>query len=397
LAETPSPARGEGQRGTFTEAEYARREQAVAQLCQRDQLDALLIYGTSANARQAQAQVHYLTGFLGHQEAYVLAVPGQQPLLFVQYYNHLPNARRLARGEVRWGGQRSIDAVAEELVRRTDLLRIGMVGPIPYQAHHRIESRFSERTFVDATDAFLTLRLVKSEEELSIMGRAAEVTDAALRALVRSALPDATELELQAAANAAAIRAGGQPHFLYLSSTPMANPNRAVPAQDVTDRRLRRGDAVILEQSSAFGAYSGQVLRTIAIESPLSELYQQLHDVAWQAYHAIAGVIRPGATAQAVIDAADLIERRGFTICDDLLHGYGGGYLPPVLRTRATMQGPVPTFALEANMTIVIQPNVVSADGRAGVQVGELVRMTADGVERLHHLPQRLLIGGELI
>ena len=369
----------------------------MAGLCQRDQLDALLIYGTSANARQAQAQVHYLTGFLGHQEAYVLAVPGEQPLLFVQYYNHLPNAQRLARAKVRWGGQLSIDAVADELGRRPHLVRIGMVGPIPYQAHRRLESRFLERTFLDSTPAFMRLRLVKSEEELAIMCRAAEVTDAALAALVRRAVPDATELELQAAATAAAIQAGGQPHFLYLSSTPMANPDRLVPAQDLTDRRLRPGDAVILELSSAAGGYSGQVLRTIAIEAPLSELYQRLHDVAWETYHAIAGVIRSGVTAQAVIDAAELIEHRGFTICDDLVHGYGGGYLPPVLRTRATMHGPIPSFAFEANMTLVIQPNVVSDDGGAGVQVGELVRVTADGVERLHRVPQRLLMGGEPI
>lgn len=397
MAESAFPSRGGGEGEDFTEAEYARREQALAGLCQRDQLDALLIYGTSANARQAQAQVHYLTGFLGHQEAYVLAVPGEQPLLFVQYYNHLPNARRFARGDVRWGGQLSIDAVADELARRPHLVRIGMVGPIPYQACRRLESRFLERTLLDATPAFMRLRLVKSEEELAVMWRAAEVTDAALEALVSRAAPGVTELELQAAATAAAIQAGGQPHFLYLSSTPMANPDRLVPAQDLTDRRLRPGDAVILELSSAVGGYSGQVLRTIAIEAPLSELYQRLHNVAWETYHAIAGVIRSDVMAQAVIDAAELIEQRGFTICDDLVHGYGGGYLPPVLRTRATMHGPIPSFAFEANMTLVIQPNIVTADGVAGVQVGELVRVTADGVERLHRVPQRLLVGGEPI
>ena len=38
-------------------------------------------------------------------------------------------------------------------------------------------------------------------------------------------------------------------------------------------------------------------------------------------------------------------------------------------------------------MLVVIQPNVVSEDQRMGVQVGELVRVTKTGVERLHRAP----------
>jgi Xaa-Pro dipeptidase len=35
-------------------------------------------------------------------------------------------------------------------------------------------------------------------------------------------------------------------------------------------------------------------------------------------------------------------------------------------------------------MTVVVQPNVVTPDERAGVQTGELVLVTKAGVERLH-------------
>jgi Xaa-Pro aminopeptidase len=42
---------------------------------------------------------------------------------------------------------------------------------------------------------------------------------------------------------------------------------------------------------------------------------------------------------------------------------------------------------LEENMTIVVQPSVMTRDGKAGVQTGELVRVTATGVERLHRAP----------
>ena len=353
-----------------------------------------MVFGTSANARQGQAQVHFLTGFLGHQDAYLVWKPGGDPVLFVQYFNHVPHAQRVARADVRWGGARSIDAVADELASLPRASRVGLIGPVPYIEQQRLRGRLVDRTFVDATAAFLRLRLVKSDEELEWMTRAAAITDQALAALVRAAVPGATELDLQAAAVAAAIRAGGQPHFLYLSSTPMANPDRIVPQQDLTDRRLQPGDAIILELSAALTAYSGQVLRTVTVEAELTETYRRLHDVAWQAFHEIARAIAPGVPAATIVEVAALIETQGFSICDDLVHGYGGGYLPPILRTPGTSHTPVPDFVFERNMTLVIQPNVVTTDQRSGVQVGELVRVTDDGVVSLHRIPQRLMHGG---
>ena len=41
-------------------------------------------------------------------------------------------------------------------------------------------------------------------------------------------------------------------------------------------------------------------------------------------------------------------------------------------------------------MTIVVQPNVVTPDQRAGVQVGEMLLVTGHGIERLHKAPRAL-------
>jgi len=51
---------------------------------------------------------------------------------------------------------------------------------------------------------------------------------------------------------------------------------------------------------------------------------------------------------------------------------------------------PAGDFTLAAGMTLVVQPNVVTADGRAGVQTGELLLVTESGPERLHAFPRGL-------
>jgi Xaa-Pro aminopeptidase len=102
----------------------------------------------------------------------------------------------------------------------------------------------------------------------------------------------------------------------------------------------------------------------------------------------MAGVLRAGVPAAALVEASSVIEEAGFTTCDDIVHGFGGGYLPPVLASRSRPQAPIPDFSFVANMLVVIQPNVITRDGRAGVQTGELVLVTDTGVERMQSFPR---------
>ena len=105
------------------------------------------------------------------------------------------------------------------------------------------------------------------------------------------------------------------------------------------------------------------------------------------AFKAMSGVLRAGVTMQEIVDASGVIEEAGFTTYDDILHGFGGGYWPPVLGSKSRPAGPLPEMKLEANMTVVVQPNVITRDQKAGVQMGEMVRITPTGFERMHHAP----------
>jgi hypothetical protein len=42
-------------------------------------------------------------------------------------------------------------------------------------------------------------------------------------------------------------------------------------------------------------------------------------------------------------------------------------------------------------VVVVIQPNVVTTDGMAGVQTGEMVSITETGIEPLHSVPRGFL------
>jgi Xaa-Pro aminopeptidase len=163
-----------------------------------------------------------------------------------------------------------------------------------------------------------------------------------------------------------------------------------VPRQFPRMRRAQEGDVVVAEITAAFWEHPGQVLRSFALGAP-NKLYRELHAAADAAFDAIAAVLKAGAMPSQVIEASGVIEEAGFTIIDDLLHGYGGGYLPPILGCKSRPAGPVPQEPFRAGQTVVIQPNVVTRDGKAGVQTGEMVLITETGIDRLHAFPRGFL------
>jgi Xaa-Pro aminopeptidase len=239
--------------------------------------------------------------------------------------------------------------------------------------------------------AYTALRQVKSEEEIDWLRIAAGMTDEAVGALHAGAAPGTSELDLADAVERAYVRQGGTTHIHYLAATPMSAPTVSVPAQYPTARALESGDALVCEISASYWEYTGQLLRTFTVAADPTPLYRELHDVAEAAFDAVVGRLRPGATAAELVAASAVIEDAGFTTRDDFVHGFVGGYLPPVLGTRSRQLGAVPDFTFTSGMTLVVQPNVVTPDERAGVQTGELLLVTDDGVERLHSYERGLL------
>lgn len=368
----------------FERAELDDRRRRLGEAAAEQGCDLVLVYG----ANRAGSGVPWLTGWPVTREAALLVdLRDGDDVLFVQFHNHVPLAGELAAGcEVRWGGPSTRERLREEIARRGGRTRrLGLVGPIGYGLHAELVPDVAGWASLDG--AYTRLRLVKSPAELDRLRVGAHLSDRAALALRDGLRPGLTDHELADLVERAYVPLGGTTHIHYFGITSMSQPDRGAPAQVTTGREYAAGDVLVTELSAAFDGYAGQVLRTMTTQPRLSPRYAELHEVAQAAFDAVCGVIRPGATPADVIEAAGLIEEAGYTIVDDLVHGFGGGYLPPVLGSRSRPAGPLPELTFEEGMTVVVQPNVTTSDHRAGVQTGELVEVTADGVRSLHAVP----------
>lgn len=365
----------------FSDAEYARRRRALGRVMEEKDLDHLLVVTDHRSGNAPQ----WVTGWPGTVEAYVVFKPEETMTMHVEWFNHFPLAKRLAKGvDVRWGEHRGLSLTIADLKKR-GAKRIGLVGPLLARKQRDLEKEFA---VVECDADYVRLRLIKSEEEVDWLRIGAAFSDAGFASLLKNIRLGMSERELADLVERAYVGEGGTTFIHYIGVTSMANPQLFVPPQFHSSRRVQNGDVVFCELSGSFWDYSGQVLRTFSVGAGPTPLYRALHETAEAAFDAVTGVIRHGTTMEQVLDAAGIIERRGFTVCDDLMHGFGGGYFPPIVGTRSRPAGPLPRMTLEENMTVVVQPNVIALDQPAGVQVGELVRVTKSGFERLHRAPR---------
>jgi Xaa-Pro dipeptidase len=368
----------------YSPGEMARRRAAVEAVLAAAECDHLVFCG----ANRAGSVVQWLTQWPVTVEAVGVLSPGEREALFVQWINHTPLAQRLApEADVAWGGESSIRAaivVLEKRDARAD--RVGVIGPMNFEQHAALAARFGR--IPNLNRAYARLRRVKSQEEIDWLRIGAWLSDRGMAGLRDGVEPGLNERELGDLIERAYLRAGGTNVIHFIGATSMHDPQLGVPAQFPSTRKVAKGDIVFAEISAAFWDHSGQVLRSFAVGEDPPPLYRKLHATADAAFDAVAAVLRHGATPRQVIDATGVIEEAGFTIIDDLLHGYGGGYFPPILGSKSRSAGPIPEEPFEAGMTVVIQPNVVTPDGKAGVQTGELVLITQTGIERLHTFPR---------
>ncbi len=374
----------------FSDAEYARRYAAVRTAMQQENIDAILVAGA-----RGSSEVHYLSNYLAQSPCWLLLPREGEPTVFIHFFNHQPCAKAQSIvSDVRWYGPAPMPTLAEEISRRgLAKSKIGLVSmrAMPYRHVTELMRRFPDAEFVEFGPAFGRIRRVRSEEELSYLRRSGYLTDLACEALEQKLRPGMTEQDILAVVYGAYLKNGGDPGIHFIATTRMDDPDRFVPWQRTTRRVIEKGSVVITELTVSYWGYSTQIHRPFAIGKEPSPLYRRLFDAAFECYENMRKICKPGTTSEQLIAASSVIEDSGFTTYDSVFHGEAGK--SPELGTRSAAH-PVEPWTLVENMVHVIQPNPITKDFKAGLQLGAAVIVKPDGGEPLHNYPFKFPVCG---
>ena len=384
----------------FSADEMARRSALARRLMADLGLDFLVVFGNSGVNRHNHANHFWLSQWQDMHHCYLVVPRDGDATLLVGLANHAPNARELSDvPNVEWGGYEPGTTVARLVRGRVGLVGVNATWSDGMPWRHYLDLQASGAELVDVTREYASLRRIKSTEEIERLRGAAELSDLAITTLVDVAKPGVAETELVALVEESYRRRGGTTRITFLRSMPMDAPNGCLPAQNPSSRRLERGDVIITEFSASLWGYSGQVHRPVFVQADPTDEWLRMFDAARAAYDAISSGMTPGSTEGDVIRNASVLGERGYAVYDDLIHGYGTDYGPPLVDRSCVRYWhgggePPAGRTIEEGMTIVVQPNPITPDERMGLQLGALTVVTPNGADSLHTLPLEPLIAG---
>ena len=374
----------------FSNTEYIRRYTAIREAMDKENLDAILVSGA-----RGSSEVHYLSNYLAQSPCWLLFPRKNEPTVFIHFFNHQPCAKaQSVMEDVRWYGPTPMAAIVEEIRQRgLSKGRTGLVSKRAMAYGHvtELQRQFPEVEFVEFGPQFGRIRRVRSEEELVYLRKSGYLTDLACEALENNLRPGLTEQDVLSIVYGAYIKNGGDPGIHFIATTNMENPDRFVPWQKQTSRVLEKGSVVITELTVSYWGYSTQIHRPFAIGTEPSPTYRKLFDSAFECYENIRKICRPGTTSEEIVAASSIIEESGFTSYDSVFHGEAGK--SPELGTRSAAH-PLEPWTLQENMMHVIQPNPITKDFKAGLQLGAAVIVKPSGGEPLHNYPFKFAVCG---
>ena len=374
----------------FSDSEYVRRHGAIRAAMSKDNLDGILIFGA-----RGSSEVAYLSNYQAQSPCWLLFPRQGGATVFVHFFNHQPCAKAQSIMEdVRWYGPTPMPTLIEEIrMRGWSKSKIGLVSmrSMAYGNVMELQRQFPEAEFVEFGPQFGRIRRVRSEEELVFLRRSGYLTDLACEALENNLRAGLTEQDVLAIVYNAYLKNGGDPGIHFIATTNMDNPDRFVPWQRQTSRVLETGSVVITELTVSYWGYSTQIHRPFAIGKEPSPTYRKLFDAAYECYESVRKICKPGTTSEQIVAATSAIETNGFTSYDSVFHGEAGK--SPELGSKSAAH-PLEKWALEENMVHVIQPNPITKDFTAGLQLGAAVVVKAGGGEALHNYPFKFPVCG---
>lgn len=354
-------------------------------------VDALLIYSSSAGI----GSVNYLSNYISWMPTYLIFPLEGEPTLILHFYNHIPCTKEMAVvGDVQWHFNNPVKCVVDNLVRkRLDRSIIGVAGlsSIPYNHFTGIREKLPAARFIDVSADYDMIRWVRSEEEIEWFRKSAYLTDLTVEALEKKIRPGMTEHDLTAIVYDAFLHRGGQLWIAFISTTSMDDPTVYVPWQFPTSRAVGIGHVVITEITVGYYGYNAQIHRPFAVGRQPTPLYRRLYETALECFECVSRALRDGATTEDILKAASVIEENGFSVYDSLLHGEGAKN--PELGSNSSVH-PKEPFTFKENMVMVIQPQPVTPDLRAGLQLGAAVLVRTDRAENLHNYPLKFPVCG---
>ncbi len=278
----------------------------------------------------------------------------------------------------------NLQDILKELTSEYTFLGINYEG-LSHKDFMNLKDILPDKEFVDVGDYIKDLRQIKSEREISKIQEAAKIVSEVADAIPNMLKEGMTENELAAEVNYMMMKLGASsPSFDTIAAF---GPDSAEPHFTGGNRRLKKGDVVLVDFGARFQRYCSDLTRTYFYGKPPQEMLD-IYDIVLEAQKEGIRAIKEGMNGKDVDKAArkviDSTKYKGKFI-HSLGHGVGlNVHDHPAL-------GPNYDFLLKEDMVVTVEPGIY-IPGLGGVRIEDDVLVKKNGAQSLTTAKKELTI-----
>jgi Xaa-Pro aminopeptidase len=251
-------------------------------------------------------------------------------------------------------------------------------------AAEKLNALLPLREFADAAGEMARLRMKKSESELALIRKAAEITIEAHRAAWRRLKAGLFEYQLAATASNVYFEAGCERH----AYPPIvgSGPNATVLHYNANSRRMDAGELVLMDIGAECAGYAADLTRTVPVSGKFTRRQRELYEIVLGAQKAVIAAVKPGMTlARTGPNSLHQIAVEYFNRHGKASNGEGlGKYFTHGIGHHVGLEvhdASDPARPLEAGMVITVEPGLYIPEEGIGIRIEDMVLVTERGAE----------------
>ncbi|GMQ64133.1 M24 family metallopeptidase [Vallitalea maricola] len=339
------------------------------------QIDAVLIRD-SYNRR-------YLSGFTG-SNAYLYISKNTKKLLTDFRYTEQANKQSPGFDIIDYTKSGLLE-ILNDIIDKDNAKTIGFEDEtISYKEFITYEKGLKNVELLPIGNTVEKIRMIKDEEELRCIQKAASIGDLAYKHILKFVKPGVTEKEVALEIETCMKKNGAE--NLSFDTIVASGLNSSKPHAEPSDKKIEEGDFVTLDFGCIYKGYCSDMTRTFVV-GKASEKQKEIYNIVLEAQLKALEAVKAGCVGKDIDKIArDIITDKGYG--DNFGHGLGhsvGLFIHEEPRFSYSDEN-----VFTENMVVTVEPGIY-VPGFGGVRIEDLVCVTKDGIINFVSSPKQLI------
>ncbi|MBI5413323.1 aminopeptidase P family protein [Candidatus Peregrinibacteria bacterium] len=278
----------------------------------------------------------------------------------------------------------SFEDAWKDFIKKYKVKNLGIEGN--YMSVRRFKSfkKISRNIKIDDIgDELDKKRISKKSVEIDIIKRAQNIIDKVFAAIKKWLKPGQTENDIAWKIETLAHDFGAD--CLSFPSIVGINENSAAPHHHNTNKKLKRGDMILIDMGATHKGYCSDMTRVLFTKSPTGK-QEKIYELVKKAHETAIAKLKSGVTGKNIDAVArDVIAKTGFGAYFSHSLGHGVGMdIHELPNLSQKYSGKIP-----AKSVVTIEPGIY-LPGEFGVRLEDMVIVENNGVTNLTKTPKEL-------